>query len=138
MEMTASQPRKALDPMSTRSFALWFGILGPPLAWFIHLFLGDLIFEWGCAPSMRSKQILGLSLDAWTMIETIVFLAVTVGGGVLALLALRDLRRRTDGASLERAIAMAYVGVASSLLYGMILVFGLLPSLVLPSCLPPP
>ncbi len=130
--------RRAFDPRSTRSFPLWFGVLAPPLAWLTHLLLGDLIYELGCAPGTRAKEIFGLSLHMWTLAATIALLAVTVAAGVLAFRALRRLMAESDGASLDRATAMAFVGVASSLLYGAIQVFGLLPSFVLAPCLPSP
>ena len=139
MEATAHRSRRGIsDPRSTRSFPVWFGVLAPPLAWLTHLLLGDLIYELGCAPAMRAKQIFGLSLHAWTVAATITLLGVTLAAGVLAFRALRRLRAESDGESLDRATAMAFVGVASSLLYGAILVFGLLPSFVLPPCLPSP
>jgi hypothetical protein len=130
--------RRASGPRSTRSFPLWFGILAPPLAWFAHLFLGDLIFELGCAPGMRAKSMFGLSLHTWAVIQTVVLLGVTVGAGAMAFRALRQLRMQSNGASLDRATAMALVGVASSVLYGLILLFGLFPSFFLPQCLPSP
>jgi hypothetical protein len=138
MDATAQRARRMFDPRSTRSFPLWFGILAPPLAWFMNLLLGDLIYELGCAPAMRSKEILSLSLHTWTVAATILLLALTVLAGVLAFQALRRLMAQSDGGSLDRATAMAFVGVASSLLYGAIQVFGLLPSFVLPPCLPSP
>jgi hypothetical protein len=138
MNATAGSTRRAFDPRNTRSFSLWFGVLAPPLAWFTHLVVGDLIYELGCAAGMRAKEILGLSLHVWTIAVTIGLLAVTVLAGVLAFRVLGRLRARSNGGALGRATAMAFVGVASSLLYGAILVFGLLPSFVLPACLPSP
>ena len=64
------QERGASDVLSSRSFAQWFGALGPPLAWGAHLVLGDLIFELGCAPGVGPK-ILGLPLETWAIIETL-------------------------------------------------------------------
>jgi uncharacterized membrane protein YjgN (DUF898 family) len=138
MDATAERVRRVFDPRNTRSFPLWFGILAPPFAWLTHLVTGDLMYELGCAAGMRAKEILGLSLHVWTVAATIALLAVTVLAGVLAFRALRRLMAQSDGSSLDRATAMAFVGVASSLLYGAILVFGLLPSFVLPACLPSP
>jgi uncharacterized membrane protein YjgN (DUF898 family) len=138
MDATTGSTRRIFDPRNTRSLALWFGVLAPPLAWFAHLVTGDLIYELGCAAGMKAKEILGLSLHVWTVAATIALLGVTVLAGVLAFRALRRLMAQSNGGSLDRATAMAFVGVASSLLYGAILVFGLLPSFVLPACLPSP
>jgi hypothetical protein len=138
MDATTGSTRRIFDPRNTRSLPLWFGVLAPPMAWFTQLVAGDLIYELGCAAGMRAKEILGLSLHLWTVAVTIALLAVTVLAGVLAFRALRRLMAQSNGGSLDRATAMAFVGVASSLLYGAILLFGLLPSFVLPACLPSP
>ena len=137
MEATRqTRRRKAMDPRSTRAFPLWMGVLAPPLAWLSHLLLGDLIYELGCAGGMRARAILGLRLDAWAVIQTAVFLGVSVAAGVLAFRAWRQLEAQSNGAPLDRAKAMALVGVASSALYSLILLFGALPWIFLPECLP--
>ncbi len=127
-----------VDPRNTRSVPLWVGVLVPPLAWLTHLVVGDLIYELGCAMGMRTKEILGLGLHSWSLIQTVTLLGITLGAGVLAFRALRELQRQSDGGSLDRATAMASVGVASSVLYAVIIAFGILPSMVLPQCLPSP
>ena len=126
----------SIDPRNTRSFPLWFGLLGPPAAWGLHLVLGDMIYEIGCAPGMRRHAILSQSLDFWALFVTSVLAAVTALAGVLAFRAWRELRRQRDGTSLSRASAMAIAGIASSLLYLMIILFALLPSLFLRVCSP--
>jgi hypothetical protein len=139
METTAHRGRRRImDPRSTRSFPLWFGIVAPPLAWLAHLLLGDLIFELGCAPGMRSKALFGLSLHVWAVVESVVLLALTVAAGLLSFRAMRRLQAESNGASLDRAQAMAVVGVASAVLYALIIAFGVAPSFVLPQCLPSP
>jgi hypothetical protein len=123
---------------STRSFPLWFGLLGPPAAWGLHLLLGDLIYEIGCSPGMRRHEILGLSLDFWALVMTAVLGAVAAAGGLLALRAWRGLQGQKDGTSLGRARAMAAMGMASGLLYLLIILFALLPSIFLRACSPSP
>ncbi len=136
--MAEGVERRLGDPRSTRSLRLWVGVLVPPLAWLTHLVLGDLIYELGCGPGMRTKAIVGLSLHTWSLIQTVALHGLTVAAGILAFGALRELRRQSDGGSLERATAMAMVGVASSVLYAVIIMFGILPSVFLPQCLPSP
>jgi hypothetical protein len=130
--------RRPMDPRNTRSFPLWFGVLGPPAAWGAHLVLGDLIYELGCAQGMRRHAIFGQSLDFWALLMTAVLAAVTAGAGVLAFRAWRQLRPQQDGTALSRATAMAVAGVGSSLLYLVIILFALLPSLFLRACSPSP
>jgi hypothetical protein len=128
----------SIDPRNTRSFPLWFGLLGPPAAWGLHLVLGDMIYEIGCAPGMRRHAILGQPLDFWALLVTAVLAAVTALAGVMAFRAWLELRKQQDGTSLSRASAMAIAGIASSLLYLMIILFALLPSLFLRACSPSP
>jgi|SRR5437879_2736806 len=122
------------DPLSPRSLVLWIGVLGPPLAWATNLVLGDLIFELGCGPAVRGREILGLSLKAWSLIESAVLLAATVAAGMLAYLALRRLRGVDGGTAAGRARALAMAGVASSCLYGLIIVYGTLAPFLLHTC----
>ena len=124
----------------TRSFALWFGVLGPPLAWAAHLLLGDGLFELGCGPGFAERAIYGLGFEFWDVLQTCLFLAIDVAAGVLALRAHRRLRLpETERAVsnptvLGRARGMAVVGMASALIYGALLVFGLLPPFFLRAC----
>src|SRR5439155_15536123 len=68
--------RSRFDPLSSRSFLLWYGALGPPLLWGAHLALGDLIYELGCSSGMRNHAILSLSLRTWGLILTGVLLGM--------------------------------------------------------------
>jgi hypothetical protein len=121
--------------LSARSVPLWFGVLAPPLAWAAHLVLGDGIFELGCARGFRDHRILGVSLRAWATIQTSFFAAVTILAGVLAYRAWLQLRSvEPEGVAVGRARAMAIAGVASSILYFLIILFGFFPPLFLQSC----
>ena len=128
---------RGVDPGNTRSFPLWAGVLAPPAAWGLQLVLGDLIFELGCGPAMRGR-ILGLGLHFWAVLQTSVLLGLTALAGVLAVRAYRSLAARSDGAVLERARSMAWVGVASATVYGLLIAYGFLPSLFLDACNPIP
>ena len=128
----------AKDATRTRSFPLWFGLLGPPLAWGTHLVLGDLIFELGCGPGMRSREILGSPLEVWALIQTSLLSAVIVAAGLFAFSAWRRLRKLENGVRLDRARAMAVAGIASSLIYLLITAFGFVPSFFLNSCVTSP
>jgi len=127
------QERGASDVLSSRSFAQWFGVLGPPLAWGAHLVLGDLIFELGCAPGVGPK-ILGLRLETWAIIETVAAAALIAAAGVMAFGAWRRLSRISDGTRWSRAHAMAIAGIASSAIYLLLVVFGFVAPLFLRTC----
>jgi hypothetical protein len=128
--------RRAMDPASTRSFPLWFGVLGPPLAWASHLLLGDGLFELGCSPGFVRKEIYGLPFQFWAMLQTALFLGVDLLAGLLALWAYRALGRSPaqDETRRGRAHGMAIAGMASSAVYGLLLIYGLLPTFFLRAC----
>ena len=136
MSGVARAVRKAMDPEGTRSFPLWFGVLAPPLAWASHLLLGDALYELGCAPGFSVREIYGLPFQFWALLQTGLLLAVDVVAGLLAWWAYRSLRRPVgeDTAKRERARGMAVAGVASSVIYGLLMVFGLLPTFFLSPC----
>ncbi len=134
MTVAERRLRPTTDVKDTRSFPLWFGVLGPPLAWAAHLLFSDGIFELGCSPGFVHPDIYGLSLKFWQLVETGLLEAVIVVAGLLSWGALRRLRRMQDGTALGRATGMAIAGVASAFLYGFLLLFGFLPALFLRSC----
>lgn len=115
--------------LSSRSFALWFGVLGPPLAWGANLGLGDLIYELGCSGGMRRTAIFTLSLRVWGVIQTAALEGVIVLAGVGAWRAWRRLRPLQDGTATQRARVLAMAGVASAVGYSAILLFAFVPQL---------
>jgi hypothetical protein len=131
---TDLKERRPAGLRSSRSPALWFGVLGPPAAWGAHLVLGDLTYELGCSASIRGGRFLGLSPDAWTLIQTVSTFAVSLLASFVALRAWRSLRAQHNGTSLDRAQVLALAGIASGLLYALIIAYGFLPPLFLHTC----
>jgi hypothetical protein len=129
--------RKWIEPSSPRSLALWFGLGAPVFAWATQLVISELIFELGCArgvtPVGGRREILGLPLESWALIETAAFTALAVAGGLAALWSWRWLRGRR-GMAIFRAKAMALGGIASAVYYLLFLAFGFLPMFWLHSC----
>jgi hypothetical protein len=123
-----------LDHRSSRSLPLWFGLFAPPLAWGAHLLMGDGIFELGCARAFSDKAIFGVPLTTWAIIETALMAAVSALAAILSFRAWRRLRKERDGTSLDRATAIAVMGVASGMFYFLIILFGFLPSILLRAC----
>jgi hypothetical protein len=136
MSAPANLLRKAMNPQRTRSFPLWFGVLGPPLAWASHLLLGDALFELGCGPGFATREIYGLPFQFWTLLQTAVLLAVDLAAGLFALWAYRALKREDveNETRHGRAEGMAVAGIASSAIYGLVLLYGLFPTLFLSTC----
>jgi hypothetical protein len=129
--------RTWIDPRSPRSFPLWFGLAAPVVAWATNLVLGDLIFELGCSAGVRPiggrREILGLPLETWAVIETAAFAVVVVAAGFAALWAWRQVRG-DRGIAVTRARAMALGGMASSLYYLLFLAFAYLSTFWLHTC----
>jgi hypothetical protein len=132
----AAGPRPGgADPRNTRWFSLWFGLLGPPLAWAANLILGDMIFELGCSRGVQPHRILGLSLDFWALLQTGATAAVSAVAGALAYRAWQRLRREeTETVAVGRARAMAIAGMVSGGLYLLLIGFGFLPVFFLRTC----
>ncbi len=130
----ANTERRFRDPLSSRSVVLWAGVLVPPFAWAANLVLGDLLFELGCARAVRGGHILGLPLKAWGLIESAVLAGAAIAGGLLALRAWREIRRRTNGTRWDRAHAMALAGMASGFIYLLLIAFGFLPLVLFRTC----
>lgn len=123
-----------MDPLSTRSFPLWFGVLAPPLVWGAHLVLGDLIFELGCSRGVQGHDIAGLSLETWALIQTIAAAAIVAAAGLMAMEAWRRLRHASDGTAWNRAHSLAVAGMASGVIYLGLIAFGFLAPLFLKGC----
>lgn len=130
--------RRWVDPLSPRSLPLWAGVVVPPLAWAIQLVLGDMLFEAGCGPGVEGRDLAGLTLEAWSVVVSAAAAGITVVAGVMATRAWRRVRAGSDGAPLDRAGAMALMGMASSGLYLALIVFGLFPPFLLETCAPVP
>jgi len=115
--------------LSSRSFALWFGVLGPPVAWGANVVLGDLIYELGCSAGMRRTAIFGLSLRVWGVLQTAVLEAVIILAGIGAWRAWQRLRPLENGTATQRAKVLATAGIASALGYSAMLLFAFAPQL---------
>jgi hypothetical protein len=137
---TRQMLREMRELPSSRSLVLWFGVLGPPLAWAAHLLLGDGLYELGCGPGFADRTIYRLPLEFWGLFQTLLFLVIDIVAGVLAYGAHRRLHDEGMAAEvpnptvLGRARGMALAGIGSAAIYGALLVYGVLPPLVLQTC----
>jgi len=128
--------RQAADPLSARSFALWYSTLGPPLIWGAYLLLGDGLYELGCSSGFQAREIYGLPFTFWYWVLVLGALAAVILGGVLAYGAWRRIRRAEGEHPTKwgRAHTMAVAGIASSFLYGLLILYGALPVFLLRPC----
>jgi hypothetical protein len=121
---------------SRGSAALWFGVLGSPVAWLGHLILNYSLEEWfACSPATTDRgEILGFSVDqvSWTLNSLMALTAAAAG--VSALASWRRLRRASDGDVLERERWMAFAGMVEGVIFVGAILLGYLPPLLLDTC----
>jgi hypothetical protein len=133
--VSAGRSTAAVRVGRPRSVPLWAGVLVPPGAWAAQLFLTDLMIELACSPGNAGGDVFGTDLRIWAVVGTTILAAATLGAGAWAYSALRRLRDYPgEPGWLDRARAFAWAGVASAVLYGALILFGLFGPLVLPSC----
>lgn len=119
---------------------LWFGVLGGALAWTVHLLAGWSIEELACAAG--SSEVAGLSLRYAIGLTVLIPAAATMAALAVAWLAWRRTgsqdagpqRAGAVGHALGRARMLALVGLASNLLFLIIIVLGGVAILVFPPC----
>jgi hypothetical protein len=121
---------------SRGSTALWFAVLGSPLAWGGHLLLNYSLEEWfACSPSATDRgEILGFTVDqvSWTLNSVMALTAAAAG--LTALASWRKLKRASDGDSLERSQWMAFAGIVEGAIFVGAILLGYLPPLLLDTC----
>jgi hypothetical protein len=117
------------------SAGLWFGILGGPIAWVLHLLIGYSLEEWfACSPSATTRgEVLGMDVRSVTVLITIVFGTVAAAAALVALRYLRRAPRPGDEGPM-RVRWMAVVGMMNSILYLLIILGGLGPAFILDVC----
>jgi len=121
---------------SRGSAALWFGVLGSPVAWLGHLLLNYSLEEWfACSPATTDKgEILGFTVNqvSWTLNSLMALTAA--GAGLTALASWRRLRRATNGDVLDRERWMAFAGMVEGVIFVGAILLGYLPPLLLDTC----
>jgi hypothetical protein len=121
---------------SRGSAALWFAVLGSPVAWVGSLGLNYPLEEvFACAPSTSDRgEILGFSVDAvsWTLNSLMVLVAAAAG--ITALVSWQRLRRASNGDVLERSQWMAFAGMVEGPIFLAAIVLAYVPPLLLDTC----
>ena len=123
------------------SIALWFAVLGSPLAWFGHLGVNYSLEEWfACSESAHHEgEILGVGVKTVSLLFNSAMVALAVASGLVALNCWRKLKGQ-DGDDengsdeMERARWMAFAGIVEASLFLGIILLGYLPSLMIDVC----
>jgi hypothetical protein len=121
---------------SRGSLALWFAVLGSPVAWLGHLGLNYSLEEWfACSPATTDTgEILGFTVHevSWTLNSVMAVTAASAG--LVALACWRRLQRAADGDVLERAQWMAFAGMVEGVIFLAAILLGYIPPLLLDTC----
>ena len=122
-----------------RSVALWFGVLGSPIAWVGHLGVNYSLEEWfACSESAHEEgKILGLGVKAVSLVFNSAMLGLALLSGLVAYTCWKKLKAQGGDEgddTKERARWMAFAGVVEAALFLGIIVLGYLPLLTLDTC----
>ena len=140
-----------------RSVALWFGVLGSPIAWVGHLGVNYSLEEWfACSESAHEEgKILGVGVKTITLVFNSAMLALAALAGLVAYTCWKKLQAAGDGDTgadqagegqearaggdeeegrQERARWMAFAGIVEAALFVGIILLGYLPALTLDVC----
>jgi len=122
-----------------RSVALWFAVLGSPLAWVGHLGVNYSLEEWfACSESAHEEgKILGIGVKTVSLVFNSAMLALAVLSGLAAYGCWKKLKAQggDDGDdTMERARWMAFAGIVEASLFTGIILLGYLPTLTLDTC----
>lgn len=103
--MNVEVPRSPVSPV------LWFSVLGAPAAWATQFGISYWVTEAKCSVAGTRW---GISVDAWTIVLTVIAVGVALGAGFVAI----ALFRATEGADIDgdppsgRSRFFAAVGLA--------------------------
>jgi hypothetical protein len=121
-----------------RSVALWFGVLGGPLAWVGHLGGNYSLEEWfACSESAHHQgEILGVGVKTVSLLLNSAMVAVAALSGLVAYGCWKKLQGQSgdEGDTLERARWMAFAGIVEGALFLGIILLGYVPLLTLDVC----
>ncbi len=118
------------------SLALWFAVLGSPLAWVAHLGISYSLEEWfACSSSARQRgEILGVGVDPIALVVNLAMAGVAAASGLVAYSCWRKLAGQEGDDTGERARWMAFAGMVEACLFLGIILLGLAPPLALGTC----
>ncbi|MBN1368820.1 MAG: hypothetical protein JW954_01120 [Dehalococcoidaceae bacterium] len=124
----ADAKRPGAEPVSGR---LWFGMLAPGTAWFIHLVATYILVPWTCMAGGRGLMIGGSAMLA----------CVTIGAGWISWLlwrALDKVERESILGQMEgsRTGFMVFAGLLFSGLFLLAIILGTIPVFVIDPCSP--
>jgi hypothetical protein len=119
--------------MAMADTRLWFGVLGGPIAWVVHVAAGYILEDTACSPASGSPAILGIGIEPLYLVMTSILAAVTAAAGLVAYRC-KDRIEDVGTVASERARWMAWAGVLVSTLFFVIIGLAFASISILDSC----
>jgi hypothetical protein len=126
---------RAANEPSVRRIILWFGVLGPPVAWAMQLFVDYYLASLRCAPGFTANSWAGVSVFTVLIVAMTVLMAVVAclaGLGALSIWRGLDVNvEETIEGDTGRVAFMALGGMLESLFFLLIIIVSGVPNLTL-------
>jgi hypothetical protein len=118
------------------SLALWFAVLGSPLAWGGHLMTNYSLEEWfACSPSATDPgTVFGVGVKTASVLLNTLFVVMAAASGLVAYTCWKKLRGKNGDERVERARWMAFAGIVECGFFLGVILLGYLPALTLDIC----
>lgn len=120
---------------------LWFGVIGPPAMWAVHLFFVWSVVEMGCRLGLNRNQWGGINaVHAIVLIATVVAVVLIVLAGISAYYSYRQIQaahseeQLAHSRALGRGQFMALTGMAFTVIFLTVVIYMTIPAFVLPPC----
>jgi len=108
----------------------WYGVLGAPAAWALFLVAGVEVTQTACSPAGAGA----VSLDAWTIVLTVIAGAAAVGAEVAAVATFLATRDAGHELPASRVHFLSVIGIALGVLFTALIVMSGVGSLWLQEC----
>jgi hypothetical protein len=120
---------------------LWFGMMGAPVIWSIHLLVIWFADEFGCGIGLGNSSVMGINV-----IHALVLLASLIAGiGIMAsgvtsyrtwqqIETAPSQEQEQHARGVERGRFMALMGMGFSPLFLLVMVYMTIPAFLLPAC----
>lgn len=107
---------------------LYLGLFGGAAAWALHLFLAQLVAEFGCVASWADRSAWGVTAVAWlTLAISVAMVLLAAAATVVAHRADRHMRDAPASAGKDNDTYLARLGLITSGLFLLVIAFQTLP-----------
>lgn len=136
-EQHALEPHEITRRETSGSLLLWFGLLAPPLAWLAQVVVAPDLAEIICYPGAEASgrgEVFGIAVDDLLIAVNGFLTVIALAGLGASLRCWRRLRKTPDATPGRRGTWMALGGILVSALFGLSIVVGFIPLVMLEPC----